>query len=157
MTIPFFRLHVINHPTYLEYIQKQNHKNYIRGAFTRNVFGTLHRTSIFVTDGKEWQVQRKAATRAFSKKNFETHITKSLHYWLDILIRLLSNLAKQQLEFDFQDLMGRLLFCLFLRIAFHEDKLAAAILSDDPKCLDSKPDWVAAFDQAVYCMLSFDC
>src|SRR5687767_12378352 len=39
LTVPWFRLHVINHPIYLEHIQKTNSKNYIRGAFTRNTFG----------------------------------------------------------------------------------------------------------------------
>ncbi|KAF3022528.1 hypothetical protein E8E14_012170 [Neopestalotiopsis sp. 37M] len=150
MTVPFFRLHVINHPIYLEHIQKHNSKNYVRGAFTRNMFATLHRTGIFVADGQEWQVQRKAATRAFSKKNFETHITRSLHYWLGVLTRLLSNLAKDGVQIDFQALMGRLMFCLFLRIAFHEDELARDILSEDPKCLDSIPPYVEAFDRATH-------
>lgn len=150
MTIPFFRLHVINHPKYLEHIQKHNSKNYIRGAFTRNVFGALHRTGVFVTDGKEWQLQRKAATRAFSKQNFETHITRSIHHWLDILMGLLSNLAREQKTFDFQELMGRFMFCLFLRIAFHEDKLALDVMSKDPKSLESTPEYVASFDRALY-------
>lgn len=153
MTVPLFRMHIINHPTYLEHIQKHNHKNYVRGAFARNVFGALHRTSIFVSDGQEWHMQRKAATRAFSKQNFESHITKSLHYWLDILMRLLSNLANENKEFDFQEVMGRFMFCLFLRIAFHEDTLALDVMSDDPKSLESMPDYVQAFDQATGCML----
>ncbi|KAI1390435.1 cytochrome P450 [Hypoxylon trugodes] len=150
MTIPFFRLHIINHPTYLEHIQKHNSKNYIRGAFARNVFQTLHRSSIFISDGQAWQLQRKAATKAFSKQNFEQHITRSLHYWLDVLMRLLSNLAKEQQEFDFQELMGRMMFCLFLRIAFHEEKMALEILSENPQCLKSMPAYVKAFDEANY-------
>jgi len=153
MTIPFFRLHVINHPTYLEHIQKHNSKNYIRGKFTRNAFTALHRTSIFVTDGKEWQLQRKAATKAFSKQNFETHITRSVHCWLELLIRLLSNLAKDNIEFNFQELMGRFMFCLFLQIAFHEETMALEILSESPDSLKSIPDYVKAFDQANYCTL----
>lgn len=151
MTIPFFRLHIINHPTYLEHIQKHNSKNYIRGAFTRNVFGELHRHSIFVSDGKEWQVQRKAATRVFSKQNFENHITKSLHGWLDVLMGLFDNLAKTQTEFDFQEIMGRFMFSLFLSVAFHEDKLGLDIISSDPDSLKSKPEWVQAFDEAAHC------
>lgn len=144
-------MHIINHPTYLEHIQKHNSKNYIRGAFTRNVFGSLHRSGIFVADGVEWQTQRKAAVHAFSKRNFETHIVQSVHHWLDILLRLLSNLAKEQKEFNFQEVMGRLMFCLFLRIAFHEKMLALNVLSDNPECLESKPEWVKAFDEAVHC------
>ncbi|VUC24084.1 unnamed protein product [Clonostachys rosea] len=150
ITVPYFRLHVINHPRYLEHIQKTNSKNYIRGAFTRNVFGKLHRSGIFVADGKEWQVQRKAATRAFSKQNFERHITQSLHHWLDILMRLLANLAKTETEFDFQELMGRFLFCIFLRMAFHEDELALDIMSDKPESLNSIPKYVEAFDKATH-------
>jgi hypothetical protein len=153
MTVPFFRLHVINHPVYLEHIQKHNSKNYIRGAFTRNVFGELHRRGIFVADGNEWQVQRKAATRAFSKRNFETHITRSLYHWLDILMRLLSNLAKEQKTFDFQALMSRFMFCLFLRIAFHEDELALDVMSEDPKSLETMPEYVEALDKALYRVL----
>ncbi|CAL5874542.1 uncharacterized protein PFLUO_LOCUS8838 [Penicillium psychrofluorescens] len=149
MTIPFFRMHIINHPIYLEHIQKHNSKNYVRGSFIRNAFGPLHRTGIFIVDGKEWQFQRKSATRAFSKRNFETHITKSLHQSLDILTGLLTNLAKDETEFDFQELMGRFMFCLFLRVAFHEDKLAREILSEDPESLKSVPDYIAAFDQAA--------
>ncbi|OJJ45783.1 hypothetical protein ASPZODRAFT_167512 [Penicilliopsis zonata CBS 506.65] len=150
LTIPFYRMHVINHPSYLEYIQKTNSKNYIRGAFTRNVFGELHRSGVFAVDGKEWLVQRKAATRAFSKRNFETHITQSLHHWLDILMRLLSNLSKSQTEFDFQELMGRFMFCLFLRMAFHADQLALDVLSDDPASLKSQVDYMDAFDEATH-------
>ncbi|KAM0550282.1 hypothetical protein ACHAPJ_008952 [Fusarium lateritium] len=150
LTLPFFRMHVINHPTYLEHIQKHNSKNYIRGNFNRNVFRELHRTGIFVSDGKEWQVQRKAALRVFSKQNFENHITRSLHRWIDILMRLLSNLAKQQKVFDFQDLMGRLLICIFLSMAFHEDDLALEVLSEDPDSLNTTPDYVAAFDEATH-------
>ncbi|BCS22059.1 uncharacterized protein APUU_30284A [Aspergillus puulaauensis] len=149
LTIPFFRLHVINHPTYLEYIQKHNSRNYIRGAFTRNVFGALHRSGVFAVDGAEWQVQRKAATRAFSRRNFETHITASVHRWLDVLMELLGNLAREQREFDFQELMGRFLFCLFLQIAFHEERLALDLLSGDPASLENKPDYIGAFDQAT--------
>lgn len=157
MTIPFFRMHIINHPTYLEHIQKHNSKNYIRGNFIRNVFGPLHRTGIFIVDGKEWQFQRKSATRAFSKRNFETHITRSLHHWLDILMGLLSNLAKEQTEFDFQELMGRFMFCLFLRVAFHEDKLAREVLSEDPESLKSVPGYIEAFDKAAICTLYSYC
>lgn len=155
MTIPFFRIHIINHPTYLEHIQKHNSKNYVRGAFTRNVFETLHRSSIFVSDGQAWQLQRKAATKAFSKQNFDKHITRSLHYWLEILMRLLSNLAEQQQEFDFQELMSRLMFCLFLRVAFHEEEMALDILSDDPECLKSMPAYVKSFDEALFRMSKF--
>lgn len=151
MTIPFFRLHIINHPTYLEHIQKHHSKNYVRGAFTRNAFQSLHRSSIFISDGPAWQLQRKAATKAFSKANFEKHITRSLHYWLGVLMRLLSNLAKKNQEFDFQELMGRLMFCLFLQVAFHEEKMALEILSEDPQSLESKPIYVEAFDNALYC------
>ncbi|KAL1412260.1 hypothetical protein Q8F55_000003 [Vanrija albida] len=148
MTIPFFRLHIINHPTYLEHIQKHNSKNYIRGAFTRNVFGALHRTGVFVADGKDHQLQRKVATRAFSKKNFETHITASLHHWLGVLMRLLDKMAEKDMAFDFQELMGRFMFCLFLRVAFHEEEMGLEILSDELESLDSMPDYVAAFDKA---------
>lgn len=150
LTIPFFRLHIINHPAYLEHIQKTNSKNYIRGAFTRNTFSALHRTGIFVSDGDQWKLQRKAASRAFSKKNFENHITKSIHHWLDILLKLLDKMAEQSQPFDFQELMSRFMFCLFLSVAFHEDALALEVLSDDLECLDSMPEYVKAFDEALH-------
>ena len=59
-------------------------------------------------------------------------------------------MAEQEKEFDFQELMGRFMFCLFLRIAFNEDKLALDVLSDDPVSLESMPTFVKAFDQATY-------
>ena len=68
--------------------------------------------------------------------------------WLDIPLRLLSNLAKEGKEFDFQEVIGRFVFCLFLRITFHEDKLALEVLSEDPKSLESVPDYIQALDQA---------
>ena len=68
--------------------------------------------------------------------------------WLDILLRLLSSLAKEGKEFDFQEVMGHFIFCLFLRIAFYEDKLALEVLSEDPKSLETMPDYIQAFDQA---------
>ena len=154
LTLPFFRMHVINHPSYLEHIQKHNSKNYIRGKFNRNVFRELHRTGIFVSDGMEWQLQRKAGLRVFSKQNFDNHITRCLHYWLDILMRLLSNLAKQEKVFDFQGLMGRFMICIFLSMAFHEDDLALQVMSEDPESLKTMPDYVEAFDEATHCAYS---
>ena len=41
------------------------------------------------------------------------------------------------------------MFCLFLRVAFHEDRLSESVLSEDPECLKSTPDYIAAFDQAT--------
>ena len=149
VTIPFRRMHIVDHPIYLEHIQKTNHKNYVRGEFKRDVSGDLHRGGIFIADGADWQFQRKAATKAFSKQNFEQHITITLHYWLDIFTKLLSNLAKEKKSFDFQEAAQRLMFCLFLRIAFHEDDLAKQVLSEDPKCLESIPEFISAFDLAT--------
>lgn len=68
-------------------------------------------------------------------------------------MRLLSSLAKEQREFDLQDVLGRFMFCLFLRVAFHEDEMALEILSADPKSLESKPAYVAAYDKATHCEL----
>lgn len=70
-------------------------------------------------------------------------------------MELLGNLASEQREFDFQEVMGRFLFCLFLQIAFHEEGLALDLLSGDPASLENKPDYIGAFDQATVCMLSF--
>lgn len=145
-------MHIINHPTYLEHIQKTNSKNYIRGKFTRNAFGTLHRSGIFVADGMHHQTQRRAALKAFSKRNFEDHIVGSVHHWTEVLLKLLANLAKENRVFDFQDLMGRMMFVLFLRVAFHEDgEMCGGILSEHTACLDTKPEFVRAFDDALMC------
>lgn len=70
-------------------------------------------------------------------------------------MELLGNLARDKREFDFQEVMGRFLFCLFLQIAFHEEGLALDLLSGDPVSLETKPDYIRAFDQATVCMLLF--
>lgn len=46
--------------------------------------------------------------------------------------------------------MGRFMFCLFLQVAFHEDKLGLEVLSEDPESLKSMPDYVEAFDHATH-------
>jgi hypothetical protein len=43
------------------------------------------------------------------------------------------------------------MFCLFLQVAFHEDKLALDVLSEDPESLKSTPEYIKAFDQATIC------
>ena len=91
----------------------------------------------------------KRRPKLSASKNFEQHITITLHYWLDIFTKLLSNLAKEKKSFDFQEAAQRLMFCLFLRIAFHEDDLAKQVLSEDPKCLESIPEFISAFDLAT--------
>lgn len=66
-------------------------------------------------------------------------------------MRLLTNLAKQNIEFDFQSLMSRFMFSLFLQIAFHEYKLGLDVMSDDPASLKTMPEYVSAMDEALHC------
>ncbi|KAM0751316.1 cytochrome P450 [Meredithblackwellia eburnea MCA 4105] len=127
---------------------KKNHQNFIRGAFTRHALGQMQRTGIFVSDGQAHHFQRKSASKAFSRKNFESHITAVVQHHLKIMLSLLGKLADSGTPFDFQDLMARFTVCAILKIAFHDDTGTDTILSDDPSCLKGNAEFILAFDEA---------
>lgn len=53
---------MVNRPEYIEYIQKTNFENFVKGSSFRERFGDLlSTTGIFVADGDVWRSQRKMA------------------------------------------------------------------------------------------------
>lgn len=53
---------MINRPEYIEYVQKVNFENFVKGSQFRGKFGDLLSTNgIFVADGDVWKSQRKMA------------------------------------------------------------------------------------------------
>jgi len=150
LSVPFFRLVVINHPKYMEYIQKTNFNNFIKGYEAKRNFHQLQRDGIFTSDGQAWYTQRKAAAKAFTKKNFENHITTVLHRHLEILLKLLKRLADERTAFDFQDVMSRLLVCSTIQILFHVSTGMDNIFTSEPSCLHEICEFTEAFDKAQY-------
>lgn len=137
----------INHPVWLEHVQKTQFEHFGR-AHLMPVLGGVQRTGIFNSDGRHWQVQRKAATHAFSRNHFKGPIRDKIGAHVKLVVDLFDNLAATGQVFDFQDVMARFTMLLSLAVAFSEPAGLADCLTADPACLERRYEFVDAFDEA---------
>jgi len=63
-------------PKNIEHMLKTNFDNYVKGHVFSDPFTDLLGKGIFNVDGELWYHQRKTSSKMFTKKQFETHISK---------------------------------------------------------------------------------
>ncbi|CAE8643384.1 unnamed protein product [Polarella glacialis] len=63
-------------PKNIEHMLKTNFDNYVKGRVFSDPFFDLLGKGIFNVDGELWYHQRKTSSKMFTKKQFETHISK---------------------------------------------------------------------------------
>lgn len=112
------------------------------------VLGEIQRTGIFNSDGKQWQVQRKAATHAFSRNHFLGPMRDKITRHVQVMVQLLDSLSTTQQPFDFQELMARFTMLLSLDIGFSDTSALQHTLTADPACLACRSAFADAFDRA---------
>lgn len=69
-TFPGRRIIDCTRPDYIEYIQKTNMDNYVKGPMFQSTMKDVLGEGIFNADGAAWHSQRKATARIFTGNNF---------------------------------------------------------------------------------------
>ncbi|BGP01480.1 putative cytochrome P450 monooxygenase [Rhodotorula toruloides ATCC 204091] len=132
ITLPWRRMIEASKPEYLEYIQRTNFNNFVKGdQFYKNLSGLLG-DGIFCVDGHSWQLQRKTTAKIFTANNFKGVITQSLENQMAKLIAIIGRHADRGEEFDLQDLFFRFTLNSFAEMAFGKDIGALNTESDEP-------------------------
>ncbi|GAA5895285.1 uncharacterized protein JCM6883_001461 [Sporobolomyces salmoneus] len=126
------RLIEISSPEMLEYVQKTNFSNFVKGPlFYKNLSGLLG-DGIFVVDGKEWQAQRKATSKIFTANNFKGVISQSIDSNLNKLMTIIGRHADAGTTFDLSELFFRFTLASFSEMAFGSSFGALSTETDEP-------------------------
>nr|AAP79889.1 cytochrome P450 [Colacogloea retinophila] len=141
LSVPGLRLiDISTRPDWIEYVQKTNYHNYVKGSAFRNRLSDIIGNGIFVTDGRVWQFQRKVTSHIFTGRSFQDAICPAIAEELRSLNKLLDNYADTGETVDLQDVFYRFTFQAFGRFAFNLDLRNLEI--------DHKPvPFTTAFDQ----------
>ncbi|PWN50791.1 cytochrome P450 [Violaceomyces palustris] len=137
-------------PEYIEYIQKTNFENFVKGPAFRDRFkDLLGETGIFVSDGQSWKTQRKMASHIFSVYQFRTWVQRVVFGELDHVIPILDALsdskavAQGRNKVLLPDLFFRYTLASFGKMAFATDMKC---LTSSPECLEEDVAFSVAFD-----------
>ncbi|GAA97031.1 uncharacterized protein L969DRAFT_54045 [Mixia osmundae IAM 14324] len=90
-TIPWFRMYSCSRPEWIEYFQKTNFQNYVKGTLQSEPMNDILGHGIFATDGQLWHQQRKTTSHIFTATSFNTVIATAIDKHIDILIEVLAS------------------------------------------------------------------
>ncbi|ORY63680.1 putative cytochrome P450 monooxygenase [Leucosporidium creatinivorum] len=141
-TVPGIRLVEASNPADLEYIQRTNFGNFVKGSLFNENTKQILGNGIFNSDGEMWHSQRKATSKIFNANNFRGIITESLDSNLEKLLAIIRRRADAGEEFDLDTLFFRFTLNSFAEMAFGTDVGALSLDSDEPV------PFAAAFDFA---------
>ncbi|GAA5997838.1 hypothetical protein JCM5350_002745 [Sporobolomyces pararoseus] len=132
-TAPYGRRMIeISSPHMLEYVQKTNFNNYVKGPlFYKNLSGLLG-DGIFVVDGTQWQAQRKATSKIFTANNFKGVISQSIDTNMSKLMTIIGRHADSGTTFDLSELFFRFTLSSFSEMAFGSNFGALSTETDEP-------------------------
>ncbi|KAI7947322.1 hypothetical protein MJO28_009230 [Puccinia striiformis f. sp. tritici] len=156
ITVPGVRIIDISKPEWLEYIQKTNFDNYIKGPMFRSLMLDLFGDGILVTDGAMWKRVRMVTSRIFSANTFKTVIQPSVDQSVDGLLKVLQKTSDENGEVDFCNLFTRFTLDSFVKMTFgralglYADESSAEMESDaaSHKKVSSPEDFADAFEFA---------
>ncbi|POW23498.1 hypothetical protein PSHT_00059 [Puccinia striiformis] len=156
ITVPGVRIIDISKPEWLEYIQKTNFDNYIKGPMFRSLMLDLFGDGILVTDGAMWKRARMVTSRIFSANTFKTVIQPSVDQSVDGLLKVLQKTSDENGEVDFCNLFTRFTLDSFVKMTFgralglYADESSAEMESDaaSHKKVSSPEDFADAFEFA---------
>eukprot|EP01117_Protostelium_nocturnum_P008712 TRINITY_DN3122_c0_g1_i1.p1 TRINITY_DN3122_c0_g1~~TRINITY_DN3122_c0_g1_i1.p1 ORF type:complete len:512 (+),score=127.97 TRINITY_DN3122_c0_g1_i1:48-1583(+) len=120
-TLPFFRIIDISKPDWIEYVQKTNFKNYVKGETSSAVMKDVLGAGIFATDGDKWYVQRKTTSHIFTSNSFRGIITTSISDHLKIFIDFLKKASDEKNPVALNELFFRMTLDTFVKMAFGRD------------------------------------
>ncbi|GAA6058972.1 hypothetical protein JCM10212_001682 [Sporobolomyces blumeae] len=132
-TVPYGRrLIEVSSPHMLEYVQKTNFSNYVKGPRFYQCLSGLLGDGIFVVDGSNWQMQRKATSKIFTANNFKGCISQSIEANMSRLLTIVGRHADSGATFDLSDLFYRFTLSSFAEMAFGTDIGALSTETDEP-------------------------
>ncbi|GAA6032203.1 hypothetical protein JCM8097_007123 [Rhodosporidiobolus ruineniae] len=144
ITLPFRRLVNCSNPTALEYIQRGNFDNFVKGQTMYERLATVLGDGIFTVDGATWHQQRKVTSKVFTPTLFRTAVSSSVSDNLVKLSATLDRHAERSDEFSLDDLFFRYTLSAFSDFSFSTDVHA---LSADGETNEPVP-FCSAFDTA---------
>ncbi|KAG0249730.1 cytochrome P450-dit2, partial [Actinomortierella ambigua] len=122
-TLPVFgQIIVVNCPQNLEWIQKTNFENYVKGPTFRWVLGDLLGDGIFVSDGAQWRFHRKVTSNMFTTKIYRSLIEGPfMRTGMGLIGALECSRHAGETNVDLQDLFLRLTLDTFGMLMFGLD------------------------------------
>ncbi|KAH9450495.1 hypothetical protein Pst134EB_018031 [Puccinia striiformis f. sp. tritici] len=117
----------ISKPAWIEYVQKTNFDNYVKGHLLQPMWD-LFGQGIFVVDGPMWRRARHATSRIFTVNTFKTIIEKCASRSLEGLTDELRSAAGEEHSIDVCDLFFRFTLDSFVQMTSVARLLCAHIL-----------------------------
>jgi cytochrome P450 len=109
-------LYVLSHPDHIQYILRDNHKNYTRGGEGRTFLNRIIGRGILLLEGEEWLTQRRMMQPYFHRKYFPALIDTMVST-IDELLNELAQEANGDV-IDFVPFIKRLTMMVFLRAMY---------------------------------------
>ncbi|WAQ82594.1 hypothetical protein PtA15_2A911 [Puccinia triticina] len=97
MTVHGTRVVEISKPEWIEYIQKTNFENYVKGPLFQTIMHDVFGDGIFVADGGAWKQAQQATSTIFSIKTFKDQIDfrfSTVAGW-QVFMKLVSSIGKR--------------------------------------------------------------
>ncbi|EGG04372.1 cytochrome P450 monooxygenase [Melampsora larici-populina 98AG31] len=142
LTLPGTRLIQISRPEWIEYVQKTNFSNYVKGNLFQDVMSPVFGQGIFVTDGAAWKATRQTKTRIFNARNFKTIVTPAMHETLRSFNGFLDLKVREGAIVKMDDVFHRFTLESFVKMMFGREIGALSVL----KAENEADPFVNAFD-----------
>ncbi|WAR61354.1 hypothetical protein PtB15_12B39 [Puccinia triticina] len=120
-TVPGVRIIDISKPEWIEYAQKTNLVDYIKGPLGQAIMYDVLGDSFFLTDGPGWKKARRATAAIFTIKTFKTIIIPCANNSVDRLVEVLKLTAERNQDIDFCNLFYRYTMESFMQMTFGTD------------------------------------
>lgn len=112
------RMTDVSSPDQLEYIQKTNFSNYVKGNFQTDMMRDALGFGIFAADGHNWTSSRKTMANIFTANSFNGIITDSVETSLINLDSILKKRSASGVEFDLQALFFAFTLSSFVKLGY---------------------------------------
>ncbi|CAH7675951.1 cytochrome P450 [Phakopsora pachyrhizi] len=118
ITLPWLRLIDISKPEWVEYVQKTNFQNYVKGNLFQEVVADVFGDGIFASDGETWKKTRHSTSAIFTTNSFKTIMEPSVDRSLKSMLHIMELAAKKNHSIDFCDIFFKFTLESFLSMSF---------------------------------------
>ncbi|KAI8443754.1 cytochrome P450 [Phakopsora pachyrhizi] len=125
ITLPWLRLIDISKPEWVEYVQKTNFQNYVKGNLFQEVVADVFGDGIFASDGETWKKTRHSTSAIFTTNSFKTIMEPSVDRSLKSMLHIMELAAKKNHSIDFCDIFFKFTLESFLSMRFSSTNLFA--------------------------------